>query len=107
MPIRPWWSGPLLIAAVCAVAAAPAAAAPPAIDLRGDWNGQSNLGAPYVEHFTSVDCATGAISGTGGGGGYTWPISGTLDGSKLTLTDGPYDQLKGYTAHTTGTISAD
>jgi hypothetical protein len=41
------------------------------------------------------------------GGSYTWPITGTANGSSITLTTGPYNELPSYIAYFTGTISAD
>ncbi len=80
-------------------------AAPPAVDIRGDWAGQAVGGGPYVEHFLTEDCTTGAITGTGGGGNTTWPVSGVLDGHNLTIQDGPYDTVPSYISYVTVTVS--
>jgi hypothetical protein len=98
---------PVAVLALVMLRCLPAVAAPPAVDMRGDWHGQATGGGPYVNHITSEDCGTGAISGNGGGGSYTWPVSGTLDGHMLTAQEGPYDQLSSYTSHPTGTVSDD
>lgn len=84
-----------------------AVAAPPTVDIRGDWAGQAEGGGPYIEHFLTENCATGAIKGTGGGGGVIWPVTGTLDGRSLTLEDGPYNNLPSYKAFVSVEVSAD
>jgi hypothetical protein len=80
------------------------------IDLRGTW-AESTAAAGSIYHatltFTDEDFATGAIKGTGSGGGETWPEAGTLTGTSYTATDGPYDHLPSYTSHSTGTVAAD
>jgi len=96
-----------LSALLLTVAAGAAAAAPPAFDIRGTWQGAA-VGSAYsgTTVWETEDCATGSISGRGSGGGSTWPASGTIDGTTVTLTFGPYDQDPSYTATGVGTLVA-
>ncbi len=102
---------PLLLAALlaCCLTAA-AARASTTVDVRGDWDVVSHYGGSqsnYTETFTNEDFSTGAMSGHGSGGSYTWPVSGTLNGSALTMAEGPYDQLPSYTSTVTATVAPD
>ena len=74
-------------------------------DLRGTWNVTTASG--WVENWTSMNLQTGEFSGRGGGGGRSWPTSGTATGNQVTFVTGPYDQLRTYRATFTGTIGAD
>ena len=96
-----------LSALLLTVAAGAAAAVPPAFDIRGTWQGAA-VGSAYsgTTVWETEDCATGSISGHGSGGGSTWPASGTIDGTTVTLTFGPYDQDPSYTATGVGTLVA-
>jgi hypothetical protein len=100
-----------IVAFVCAslVGAGSVAASTPH-DLTGDWSccqpGSGGV-ATQTWTITTMDKSSGAFSGTGKGGSFTFPISGTANGNSLTLTTGPYDQLKTYTAVFKGTISDD
>ena len=73
-------------------------AAGPAVDIRGDWQGKAVGGGQYTDHFLTLNCKTGAVTGNGGGGTTTWPISGTLKGANLTMQEGPYSNLPSYTS---------
>jgi hypothetical protein len=77
-------------------------------DLTGTWNCCGPGGAAtQTWTITTMDKASGAFSGTGKGGSYTFPVKGTANGNAITLTTGPYNELPSYTAFFTGTISAD
>ena len=73
-------------------------AAGPAVDIRGDWQGKAVGGGPFTDHFLTVSCQTGAVTGNGGGGTVTWPISGTVKGLSLTIKEGPYSNLPSYSS---------
>ncbi|MGB2712213.1 MAG: hypothetical protein WBC33_11935 [Conexibacter sp.] len=100
----------LLLMFVAVALAVPLAHASTTHDLRGTWSccapGSGGV-ASQTWTITTMDQASGAFSGTGKGGSYTWPITGTTTGSSVTLTTGPYDQLPSYSAVFKGTLSAD
>jgi len=97
----------LLTFALLAVAAAVAHASTPH-DLTGTWSCCAGGGATaQTWTITSMDKAAGTFSGSGRGGSYTWPISGTISGNAFSLTTGPYNELRTYTAVFRGTISDD
>ena len=52
-----------------------------------------------------LDERSGTFSGSGAGGPYTFPITGKIVGSSVTLTTGPYAQLPSYSATFSGTVS--
>jgi hypothetical protein len=58
---------------------------------------------PQTWTITSVDLSTGAVSGSGSGGGQTFTITGTANGDALNLKA----TERGYSSQTTATISAD
>jgi hypothetical protein len=58
---------------------------------------------PQTWTITSVDLGTGAVSGSGSGGGQSFTIAGTASGDTLDLTA----TEPAYNSHTTATISAD
>lgn len=110
---RPRRGVPSLVALVIAwglLLAVGSASASTTHDLTGTWSccspGSGGV-ATQTWTITTMDKASGAFSGTGKGGSYTFPISGTANGDSVTLTTGPYNELKTYTAVFTGTISAD
>lgn len=82
-------------------------AAGPAVDIRGDWQGKAVGGGPYADHFLTLNCKTGALTGNGGGGATTWPISGTLKGLNLTMQEGPYSTLPSYTSTVKVKVASD
>lgn len=86
----------LLLAATLA-GAAPAHAAP-GFDLRGTWRATALGSYNSTITITTVDCSTGAYTGSGTGGGSSWPESGTLTGNRMVGTAGPYVNLPAYTA---------
>jgi hypothetical protein len=93
----------LLLGAVSASASTPH-------DLTGTWSccapGSGGV-ATQTWTITTMDKSSGAFSGSGKGGSYTWPITGNVNGTSVTLTTGPYNELPSYTAVFKGTISAD
>jgi len=100
----------LLFSLLASAALAGSAQASTTIDLRGTWAESTAAGGSTYHAtltFTDEDFATGAIKGTGSGGGETWPEAGTLTGTSYTATDGPYDHLPSYTSYSTGTVAAD
>jgi hypothetical protein len=98
----------LALAVVVALSSGPATAST-TVDLIGTWSccGASGGAANQTWTINSADKSTGKFSGTGGGGTFTFPVSGTATGNNIQITTGPYDQLPGYTATFTGTIAAD
>ncbi len=101
--------GPALISLLFALAlGVPAAAsAAPGADIRGTWSCVPTAGGTCTFTIDAVDPATGAITGTGAGNGYTWAVTGTLNGLSLSMTHGPYAELPSYTAVFTAEVSAD
>ena len=85
------------------VSFATAASASTTIDVRGSWSEVATTqGANYPQTvtFTTEDFKTGAVTGTDVGGGSTFTVTGTLNGSTLTTdTTEP-----GYTSHAVATI---
>jgi hypothetical protein len=97
-----------VLPAIALLALPCAAGASTTHDLRGTWACCGPGGAAnQTWTITSMDQSSGVFSGTGGGGSYTFPVTGTADGNAVTFTTGPYDQLPSYSATFTGTISAD
>ena len=93
------------IAAVALLASASTASASTTYDMRGTWF----ITGPYSQSntITAMNMATGEFSGTGAatnGTGYTWPDKGTVSGSTVKWTFGPYVQAP-YTATCEGTLS--
>lgn len=99
----------LLCSLVATAALAATADASTAVDLRGTWGESSVAGATYTSTvvFGDENFATGAVTGRGSGGGYTWPEAVTLTGNAFDDVIGPYDQLPSYSSHATGTVAAD
>ena len=92
------------IAAVALLASASTASASTTYDMRGTWL----ITGPYSQSntITAMNMATGEFSGTGAatnGTGYTWPDKGTVSGSTVKWTFGPYVQAP-YTATCEGTL---
>ena len=58
---------------------------------------------PQTWTIASIDLSSGALSGSGSGGGQSFTIAGTASGDSLTLTT----TEPTYNAHVTATISAD
>src|ERR1700737_4318028 len=93
--------------AACAVLGYSGAAASTTHDLRGTWSCCGAGGAAaQTWTITSMDLASGSLSGNGVGGSFTFPISGVASGDALaSLVTGPYTQLPSYTATFSGAIS--
>jgi hypothetical protein len=101
-----------LVAAMFAWAAV--ASGSTTFDLRGAWATIDTYGgATYTAYdtITTMDLTTGTFSGNGvstvPGNSESWPDSGTVTGSSVSWTAGPYKLDPGYTATCTGTIAAD
>jgi hypothetical protein len=97
----------LVALVVTAALSSVAVAAPPAFDIRGTWDFTSHAGGNdyhAVLTYSTLDCTSGAFAGRGAGSPYTWPITGTLDATKFSSKDGPYDQLD-YTSYSQGTAT--
>jgi hypothetical protein len=95
----------LVLAVLCVLTATGAAAAGTSTDLRGTWKCCGSGGAGAQTWKINSMSAGGSFSGSGAGGSYTFPISGKVVGSSVTLTTGPYAQLPSYSATFKGTIS--
>lgn len=94
-----------VLVCLAALAAAPAtASAAPGIDIRGTWRLDTGFSVATIT-WTSVDCTSGALVGSGESNGITWPEQGTLDGMALTTISGPYSSTPSYTYFLTGTFS--
>ena len=82
---------------------ASSASATPAVDIRGSWSEVATTqGANYPQTvtYTTEDLKSGAVTGSDVGGGATFTVTGTLNGSTLTT-----DTVEpGYTSHAVGTI---
>lgn len=78
-------------------------------DVRGTWNccdGSTNpLVGTQTWVITDEDLNTGAWSGWGYGGSYTWPMTGTITGTTMTWNVPYYNELRSYSASGTGTLS--
>lgn len=104
------WPLRALLAAILAAGlllATSQAQAAPALDARGTWlvKGPGIPDQPW--RITSLDMATGALSGSGGPtNSFTWPITGSMDGYVVTM-NAVYDQLPSYKVTFVGTVSAD
>lgn len=99
-----------ILAFVCALllGTASSATASTPHDLTGTWSCCGSGGAgSQTWTITSMNKSSGAFSGKGEGGCCTFPVSGTADGSTVTLTTGPYEPLTSYSATFKGTISSD
>lgn len=73
-----------------------------AIDVTGTWTFDSDYqGTSYISTNTLTQTGT-TISGSGFGGAYTWPISGTINGSSIVLNV-VYNELPSYSAQFVGT----
>ena len=83
----------LFVVSSVAVAATP--------DVRGTWSccGAGGAGA----QTWVITSASG--TGKGSGGGSTWPMHGSVSGTSVSLTTGPYYNLPDYTAVLVGTFS--
>jgi DNA-binding beta-propeller fold protein YncE len=89
------------------VLAAPASGSA-SVDLRGSWHTSGEFA--QTQEITAIDLETGHFSGRGfaqDGSSETWPVSGTISGSSVTLVAGPYDHLPSYSSTFTGTLSSD
>jgi hypothetical protein len=90
-------------AAGLSIGLASSASATPGFDIRGSWSEvASTQGANYPQTvtYTTEDMKTGAVTGSDVGGGATFTVTGTLNGSTLTT-----DTVEpGYTSHAVGTI---
>ncbi|HEU4701171.1 MAG TPA: hypothetical protein VFS37_01720 [Conexibacter sp.] len=97
-----------LLTAVFLMLLASAAHASTPHDLTGTWSCCGSGGASsQTWTITAMDKAAGTFSGSGRGGSFTWPITGTVSGSAFSLTTGPYNELRSYSATFRGTISDD
>jgi hypothetical protein len=100
----------ILLTCVLIALAASGATAATTHDLTGTWSccapGSGGV-ATQTWTVTSMDKSSGAFSGTGRGGSYTFPITGTAAGDSVTLMTGPYNELRSYSAVFRGTLSAD
>lgn len=77
----------LLLACVLLLVAAPAEAAPPGYDIRGSWEAVAAASAfSGTITIDRNDCATGAFSGSAAAGGSTFPVTGRVDGTSVSLT---------------------
>jgi hypothetical protein len=85
----------------CVVPASAQAAFATHYDIRGTWTGFG--GTNTIE---KLNLCTGKLSGSGGGGSYTWPITGYVKGNRATIKFGPYNELQSYTDKFVGTIGA-
>ncbi len=98
----------LLLWAVCistlALSAASASAST-TFDVRGAWHVYGELA--QTEEITQMNLETGEFSGHGGEGQETWPVKGTVSGSSVTMTLGPYADLPAETATFTATLTPD
>jgi hypothetical protein len=95
---------PVLAALALIAGVSPARAAGPP-DISGTWRCCGAGGAAH-QRFVITD-TSGALSGHGGGGFYTYPIRGRIAGSHARIVTGPYKQLPSYTATFKGVVSAD
>jgi hypothetical protein len=75
-------------------------------NISGTWSCCGSGGAGAQTWTIKSVSSGGAVSGSGGGGGITFPITGHVSGNSVTLTTGPYNQLKTYTATFKGTVSS-
>jgi hypothetical protein len=82
-----------------------ALAAPPAYDLRGTWDVAAAAGALSGSiSWTTEDCSTGAIGGSISSGGKVYSAAGTIDGSAISFTAGPFSTDATDVAKVTATI---
>jgi hypothetical protein len=103
---RRWVLGLLAVAGGAAVGASLALAST-THNLTGTWSCCGSGGAAaQTWNVTAMDLSSGSFSGNGSGGGFTFPITGTATGDTVKLTTGPYNELPGYSATFSGTISA-
>jgi hypothetical protein len=93
-----------IVVALAVFAPAASALASTPYDWRGTWQATSGIPS-QTWTISTLDQASGTLSGEGTGGGYTWPITGTASGGSVQMHF-PYRETS-YTAEVTGTISAD
>ncbi len=94
----------VLVAFVLVVGSASAAER----DIRGTWiccTNPTGGAGNSTTLITSEDLNSGQWSGWGYGGGFTWPVSGTLTGNQFTATIPFYNELTTYSAQYNGTIT--
>ena len=82
-------------------------------DLSGQWNLDFLIGGNHYLHtmtITSFDPATGDFSGTGyynPDNGYTWTVTGNINGDHVTFTLVYTGNNAGYTLNAVGTLGSD
>jgi hypothetical protein len=106
--LRSRWAGGVIALLGCLLVFGTAvASATPASSLVGTWSccGAGGAGAQTWK-ISTMSASSGAFTGSGGGGGETFPVTGHLTGRSVTLTTGPYKLLTSYSATFTGTLAA-